>query len=375
MFKNSKLLKAVENGDKETVARLIGMKTNVNARNRDKETPLMIVAKKGYTEIAEMLIANGADIYYMIGNLTVLDRAIFHGWTDFVGLLIDKGVDINKGDSWRNTPLLNALRYGHSATAALLIEKGANVNARDLDGDTPLINASLAGCAEIVRLLIEKGADFYAANNKGISALAAAEYKLSGDTALPHTGESVFSAIVKELKSAMQKDQEPPAQGEKIRLPVLPQQIVDFYLQDSRNLGQSTGPGGILFQSAVQNLNNGDRDSAEKNFRQAIISGLTYGRLSYAYANLGDIRLAKDDLAGAIDFFARVLRMTEALYESVHDAAQYLHIIYDEVERKEEAGYLKRLAGHTAEHLGFSLSAAAAERTRNLVRKERARLE
>ena len=80
--------------------------------------PLHYAALKGQKEIAELLIAKGADVN------AKYDR----GWT----------------------PLLWAAREGHKEIAELLIAKGADVNAKDDGGATPL-DLAFGETADILR--------------------------------------------------------------------------------------------------------------------------------------------------------------------------------------------------------------------------------
>ena len=57
---------------------------------------------------------------------------------DTVKLLLELGADIEKTNTYGNTPLHVAAQFFHPKTVALLIEKGANVNPKNDRGQTPL---------------------------------------------------------------------------------------------------------------------------------------------------------------------------------------------------------------------------------------------
>ena len=80
-------------------------------------TPLHWAARVGHKEVAELLIATGADV-------NAIDQLGRTGWA-----------------AWHVTPLHEAAYHGHKEIAELLITAGADVNAKDEDGDTPLDNA------------------------------------------------------------------------------------------------------------------------------------------------------------------------------------------------------------------------------------------
>jgi ankyrin repeat protein len=69
-----------------------------------------------------------------------LHEAAREGHKEIAELLIAEGADLNaKGDMYGGgTPLHYAARFGHTEVAELLIAKGADVNAKDEDGKTPL---------------------------------------------------------------------------------------------------------------------------------------------------------------------------------------------------------------------------------------------
>lgn len=111
-------------------------KIDVDARNRQDESPLMIAALKGMTDVARQLL--------------------------------DKGADVNK-PGW--TPLHYAATHGHLEIMNLLLEQHAYVDAESPNGTTPLMMAAMYGTPSAVKLLLESGADPLLKNQLGLSAI------------------------------------------------------------------------------------------------------------------------------------------------------------------------------------------------------------
>ncbi len=94
----------------------------VSAKDKEGLTPLHFAALYDHKEIAELLIAKGADV-----NAKDKD-----GWTplhetgkkDVAELLIAKGADVNAKDKEGLTPLHFAALYDHTAVAELLRRRG-----------------------------------------------------------------------------------------------------------------------------------------------------------------------------------------------------------------------------------------------------------
>ncbi len=109
---------------------------NVEARTQLDESPLMLAALKGLTDLCRQLISLGADVNKP-------------GWT----------------------PLHYAATNGHLATMDLLLEEHAYIDAASPNGTTPLMMAAHYGTAEAVKLLLADGADPALRNEQGLSAI------------------------------------------------------------------------------------------------------------------------------------------------------------------------------------------------------------
>jgi len=135
-------------------------------------------------EVKDYLDSNIHIISPSCARLSVL-YAVRGGNRDILSLLIEKGADVNAGDSGY-TALHEAAKLGHREIADILISKGANVNARTLPlnvpGDlpssyTPLHLAAENGKVEVVKLLISKNADMNARDSHGKTPLTYARDK------------------------------------------------------------------------------------------------------------------------------------------------------------------------------------------------------
>lgn len=111
-------------------------KTDVEARNAEDESPLMMAALKGQLELARLLIARGADVNKP-------------GWA----------------------PLHYAATHGHLELMQLLLDEHAYIDAESPNGSTPLMMAAHYGTPQAVQLLLDAGADPLLKNRLGLSAI------------------------------------------------------------------------------------------------------------------------------------------------------------------------------------------------------------
>ncbi|WP_286232177.1 ankyrin repeat domain-containing protein [Wolbachia pipientis] len=128
-------------------------------------TPLHVAALHGRANIVGVLLEKGANVNEKgWRDATPLHFAARNGHASVVEVLLAKGANVDE-KGWRDaTPLHFAAGNGHKKTVEVLLKAEANVNAVDIEGWTPLHVAALHGRANIVGVLLEKGANV---NEKG----------------------------------------------------------------------------------------------------------------------------------------------------------------------------------------------------------------
>ena len=96
---------AVQEGD---IARLmLAAGADVNCRNRSNDTPLMTAVERGYDDMVQLLIEQGAELNIRkdYDQATPLILALRQGHNDIAVQLLDAGADAALADQWGNTPL------------------------------------------------------------------------------------------------------------------------------------------------------------------------------------------------------------------------------------------------------------------------------
>jgi ankyrin repeat protein len=145
----------------------------VDAVDRQGETPLYSAVAHGREDAARLLLAHGAraDVADAWGA-TPLHRA-----TDatIAALLLEAGAALDPVDREGRTPLHQAIAAGKDDVVDLLLEHGASLAAADHDGRTALHLAAAAGRALTVEKLLDEGADVNARDADGRTPLFWAE--------------------------------------------------------------------------------------------------------------------------------------------------------------------------------------------------------
>ncbi|KAI9163980.1 Ankyrin repeat domain-containing protein [Paramyrothecium foliicola] len=127
----------------------------VNQKNRRGSTPLLLAAVKGHIDVVKLLLGKGASVDAGEGGFTPLHAATKAGHGDIVGLLLEHGANVNCRRVFKGgrTPLIDASWKGYEDIVKLLLSKGAIVNTQDHFGDTPMTEALRWGHVDIFKLL------------------------------------------------------------------------------------------------------------------------------------------------------------------------------------------------------------------------------
>jgi ankyrin repeat protein len=127
--------------------------------NPAKDKELFAAAQSGDPNIVSVLLSNGANVNARDANgLTPLIVASYQGSWPMINELLKKGADVNLRSNIGKTALMVATQNGHEPVVKLLIEKGANVNVESDRNETALMLAVNMGYKKIANLLRQNGA-------------------------------------------------------------------------------------------------------------------------------------------------------------------------------------------------------------------------
>ncbi len=131
----------------------------INTYSNDGFTPLSLAAFFNQTEIAKLLVENGADPNLSATNpskVNALHSAIAKENYELCKILIEKGVNVNAIQVQNVTALHSAVHRGNLELTKLLIENGALVGLKMDNGDTALIIAKRENHKSIEEYLLNK---------------------------------------------------------------------------------------------------------------------------------------------------------------------------------------------------------------------------
>jgi len=125
----------------------------------ENRTPLYIAAEVGNAAAARILLNRGVDVNKgtELTKETPLHKAAELGNVEIATMLLDAGCVVDQPDNRGSTPLLCAAQEGHVNVVQLLVERGANLrNVTNLLFNNALHKATEYGRSEAVRFLLEK---------------------------------------------------------------------------------------------------------------------------------------------------------------------------------------------------------------------------
>ena len=176
--KTTALMLAARNGHLDCLKELIAANVNVNEKDREGATSLIMAAGEGHRECVKELIAAGALVskWGRFGR-TAFYQAVFHGHTKCVIELLASKAEKFIFHNERQTLIMLAAERGHVGCLNALISAGADVNMQDEDGKTALMTAANHGKTESLNELISAGAKVQKQAFNGVTALMIAAWE------------------------------------------------------------------------------------------------------------------------------------------------------------------------------------------------------
>jgi len=195
---------AVQSGNPGKVEALLDANASLaNARNEKGQSAVLVAVYTGRKEIRDLMLARGIalelDEAAATGQLArvkqlvdkdpalannfspdgfpVFALAAVFGHREVAEYLLAKGADVNAAatNGTGYNALTGAVASGHAQMAGWLLENGANANYRYGGGYSPLLTAAANGHLEIVKMLLRHGADLHVKTNDGKTARSFAE--------------------------------------------------------------------------------------------------------------------------------------------------------------------------------------------------------
>jgi hypothetical protein len=172
----SPFIRAAQDDDLETLTALISGQ-DVNLRDRvTGTTALEHAVRNSNLEMVELLLTHGADVNARNSeDQTVLMMLNEDTTTDLVWDLINAGANVKLTDAAGNTALIETASERNPEALKVLLDAGSEVNAKDKSGRTALMAAASEGLVNNVRMLVLAGADINALNAEDNTALGLAD--------------------------------------------------------------------------------------------------------------------------------------------------------------------------------------------------------
>jgi uncharacterized protein len=167
-----------DQGRSDTVTFLCGLGVDVNAKDNEGWTALLLAADRDRASVVQTLVDRGADVNakcdctgYLSGGWTALMIAAREGQDDIARILVAKHADVNVKNNLGRTALVTAAYEGRADVVRTLLDNGADVNAKDIHGRTSLMEAALGGHVDVVQTLLQRGAHVHDRDVQGRTAM------------------------------------------------------------------------------------------------------------------------------------------------------------------------------------------------------------
>lgn len=156
------LLRLGDSEDLDDITKLLNSGANVNARNSNGETPLMLAIVEGHLDSVKLFFEHGAYVNDSADDgTTPLMLAAYCGHVEILKFLIQEGAALDASLNGSDTALYFAINNGSDEAAVELIINGTEVNTIfRSSGWPPLLSVIQNNKVDIVEWLLEAGADY-----------------------------------------------------------------------------------------------------------------------------------------------------------------------------------------------------------------------
>ncbi|CAM9759150.1 unnamed protein product [Chrysoparadoxa australica] len=196
----------------ERVKDLLRRGADMDCKDREGETPMMLAVREGKEECVRALLSAGEyrgqrELKAVLEAANIWDETCLHlaaseGRLEMLNMLLEKGAPVNPQNDSGETPLMTAVVNGHESCARALMLAGADLEMVDVNGGTALHMCSVRGHLPCVRMLLKASANpNVKTKSKGDDPPAACRRFWGHNPALGLTDETMNS-VLQELEGA-----------------------------------------------------------------------------------------------------------------------------------------------------------------------------
>ncbi|WP_312708979.1 ankyrin repeat domain-containing protein [Stenotrophomonas sp.] len=180
---DARLREAADRGDADAVRLALNAGADLEARDAQGRTAVLLATHGNHVEAARALIEAGADVN---AKDALQDSAYLYagarGLNEILALTLAHGADLQSTNRYGGTALIPAAERGHVDAVRTLLRAGVAVDHVNRLHWTALLEAILLGDGgprhvQIVQLLLEAGADPHLADGDGTTPLAHARQR------------------------------------------------------------------------------------------------------------------------------------------------------------------------------------------------------